>query len=165
MRRVFLKCLLVAAATAVLFLSMNAIYAEIGYDRYSEVRKFEEIQSGVMITVANTGSSHGLSFRYDAVELAPGVTSFNLAMVAQSLFYDYAILQNYRANFEGGGTLLIVLSFMSLHADETGEGDFEDKNMRYYKFLDAQHIRRFDPVKYVCVRNFPLLIAEDASSR
>ncbi len=101
------------------------------------------------IVVANLGSSHGQnSF------LWPDETRmFNFAMSSQTLSYDYRIFQEYADHMAEGSTVFIVVSLFSFCQDEYEEESFWAKNLRYYKVLPPDKIKKysmFDDYFYRC---------------
>lgn len=90
------------------------------------------------ITLANTGSSHGVhAFNYDVYN---GV-AFNFALDSQSLEYDYNILNYYIEHYNSNSVLLIPISYFSFWSDELKSDSFDAKNMRYLSILDIDHMR------------------------
>ena len=91
------------------------------------------------IIVANLGSSHGQnSF------LWPDETRmFNFAMSSQTLSYDYRIFQEYADHMAEGSTVFIVVSLFSFCQNEYEEESFLAKNLRYYKVLPPDKIKKY----------------------
>ncbi len=119
---------------------------------HQDTLKFEKVPQ--QIQIANLGSSHGArGFSYDNLD----PVAFNFALAAQSLTYDANILDFYQENIARGATIIIPLSYFSVYWDELEKDDFVSQNARYYTFLDAEHIRRYDARYGFLVRNFWIL--------
>jgi hypothetical protein len=71
--------------------------------------------------------------------------TFNFGLGAQSIVYDYNILQNYKNNISEGATVFITVYLGAFSGvDEVFSEDFEGMNRRYYRFLSNDYIRKYN---------------------
>lgn len=104
--------------------------------------KFKNVPSG--IEICNFGSSHGeLGFNYEMLEKK--YVCFNFGLSAQTLSYDYRLLQNYINNIKNGAIVFIPISYFSLYGTDNGQTNIS-KDKRYYKIMDKKYIKDYDPV-------------------
>jgi len=82
---------------------------------------------------------------------------FNFALSAQSLSYDYRIMQQYRNRLSDGTTVFITLNYSCFAVDEQNESNFEAKNERYYYFLEPKHIKNCSMIEYGIIKTYPVL--------
>ncbi|MBQ7666042.1 MAG: hypothetical protein IJS42_04940, partial [Synergistaceae bacterium] len=96
------------------------------------------------IQICNLGSSHGeCSFYYDGV--SNKFSCFNFGLSAQTLMYDYRILQHYVNHINEGGIVFIVISYFSFFGGpETEAENFIAWNNRYYTILPSRLIKNYD---------------------
>ncbi len=130
-----------------LSLGYNWIYQKV---RYRENTKFTEEKFTDVpekIEICNFGSSHGV-YGLDYSDLSEKYTTFNFALISQSLSYDYRIMKQYEDNLADNGIAFILVSNFSFGSDEEAQDDFLSKNERYYTFLEPQYIKQFD---YKCL--------------
>lgn len=96
------------------------------------------------IQICNLGSSHGL-YSFDYSVLHDEYVCFNFGLPAQSLSYDYRILETYSDKICTGAKVFIVLSHFSFFGeDETTSDTFRSKNQRYYEFLPKEAIKQYN---------------------
>lgn len=112
---------------------------------YYDETKFFNVPYNIQIS--NFGSSHGV-YGFDYRNHTKNYTTFNFALISQTLSYDYLILKQYEDHFEDNGIMFIVISNFSFGYDEETEPDFNSKNSRYYRFLSPQNIKQFDWKQY-----------------
>lgn len=106
------------------------------------------------IDICNLGSSHGnRSFVYTE---HTDLSTFNFGHNAQTLSYDYRLLDFYQDHLSEGSVVFIPISYFSFFGtDETELSDFESKNKRYYLILPKSHIKEYDFITYLCTVPFP----------
>jgi hypothetical protein len=99
--RFLLKLAMLLCLTAAALLLVNGIYAEpMRINNDSE--KFRAIGEDDLFSVVNTGNSHTqLGIDYGVID--SDAKMFNFAMSAQSLYYDWKLLEKYEKNLMGGG--------------------------------------------------------------
>lgn len=101
-------------------------------------KNYEYINMPHKITLANTGSSHGVhAFDYSVYN----GEAFNFAMDSQSIQYDNNLLEYYVDHFEKDSVVLIPISYFTFWSDELKSDTFDDQNQRYFSVLDADHMR------------------------
>lgn len=113
------------------------------------------------IEICNLGSSHGYyGFNYE--DIKDEFTCFNFALPAQTLSYDFRILENYQENINEGATVFIVVSYLSFFGKpEIDDAQFDAKNKRYYKFLSNDFIKKYDRKTDLLVNYAPSLLESD----
>ncbi len=154
-----LTALLLIMAT--IFTGYDAIYrriCDIDPSKNDEY-KFQSVPEGIQI--GNFGTSHGrLGFDYS--DWQEEFITFNFALTAQTLSYDYRILQQYIDRFAENGTVFIPISYISFGWDEEARPDFKSKNERYYSFLESKYIKDYDWITDIGLKHFlPLLYEPD----
>lgn len=82
---------------------------------------------------------------------------FNFALSAQTLSYDYRIMQQYKDRMNDGTIVFITLNYSCFAVDERNDGNFEAKNERYYNFLSPNNIKNFSLLEYGIIRTLPVL--------
>lgn len=96
------------------------------------------------IEICNIGASHSL-YGFNYADYEGQYTTFNFGLDSQSHQYDYIILNHYKENIKKGAFVFIVVSYPTLIGkDETESETFESQNKRYYTFLRADEIRKYD---------------------
>ena len=153
MKKLFLVLVKVIALFLVvtsIVMGLSTIYIRVlrGQNEY-----FSSMPYG--IELANTGSSHGRdAFNYDNVKFK----AFNFAMSAQSLQYDYSLVDFYRDHFAKGSVLIIPVSYISFwYNDDTDN----DTNVRYISVLDADHMHFQTTSDYYLYKYFSAITAPD----
>lgn len=126
------------------------------HDGISE-EKFSDVPYNIHIS--NLGSSHG-ACAFDYYDYKDKINTFNFALTAQSLSYDYLILKQYEDHFVDGGIMFIVISYFTFGINEEDEADFRSKNERYYSFLEPENIKQFDWKQYYKIKYFPLFFSD-----
>lgn len=113
------------------------------YDRLSPVSG--EFQHSIdtmpeTIDLAVIGSSHALY----GMDLTPySQNAFNFSMAGQTPRYDYQMLKQFEDRIADGATILMSVSYMSPFWTEP-ESQFQEKQTRYYRFLDKENILQYD---------------------
>jgi hypothetical protein len=114
------------------------------------------------IDIANTGNSHGMTaINYEAAPIGTSAGAINFGLNSQSVRYDYNILRNYESYFDKDSTVIVQLSYFSLHYDEINDPRFRAKNIRYNYFLKPRYIDDRSQIEVTVQERFPLLIAEE----
>lgn len=146
----FVKFLSLVLVVTLLLLGLNHIYVN-GYyysDTYGEVKKFANVPTG--ITLANTGTSHGLaSFRYG--ELTDQVT-FNFALSGEDIYHDFMTLKQFSENLAEGCIVAIPTSYFSFCMSTK-----EPSQKRYYAYLDTDYLRGFSYETLINSKYLPVL--------
>lgn len=109
------------------------------------------------IQLCNFGNSHGY-YGFDYSGYAVERACYNFSLPAQSMSYNYRILENYRENIALGAVVLICISPQTFfEPPETESDDFESMNKRYYHFLDKEYIKEYDLKTDLFVSYLPVL--------
>ncbi len=145
-----LKFLSLLAVVAVLMIGINAVYVNGFYysDTYGEVQKFNNVPTG--ITLANTGTSHGLaSFRYPD-DLAE--TTFNFALSGEDIYHDFQTLKQFSDHIADECVIAIPTSYFSfcMSVDEPSQ-------KRYYAYMDKEYLRGFSYETLINAKYLPVL--------
>ena len=162
MKKFVLKLIILAVIMIVILQGYNAVYQKMCYTeepRYTE-EKFKDVPQGIQI--CNFGSSHG-DYGIDYSDYADEYVTFNFALTAQTLSYDYRILQQYEDRLAENGVMFILISNFTFGTDEEMEADFESKNERYYTFLDKKYIKQYNLGKHL-LRKYFSVIFDDPST-
>lgn len=129
---------------------INSIYIKGIYytDTYGEIQKFKNVPTG--ITLANTGTSHGLaSFRYpnDISE-----TVFNFALSGEDIYHDFQTIKQFTDHFADGCVIAIPTSYFSfcMSVDEPSQ-------KRYYAYMDREYLRGFNYETLINTKYIPIL--------
>lgn len=157
MKRLVYKLIALGAGTLIVVMVMSIIYMK---QHQSSNKKYYNMPYG--ITLANTGNSHGQhAFDYSIYN----GTTFNFAMGSQSIVYDYNLIHYYINHFSKGSTLLIPISYFTFWYDELKSDTFNDKNMRYFSILDAEHMRFKSKKDYYIGKYFSIIQLADINIR
>lgn len=141
----------------VLTIFINSVYVRLDKRDLDYTNKFNSIPGN--IEVCNVGSSHGL-YGYNYMNLEKEYTCFNFALVSQYPSYDYRLLDYYQDKLSDNCIVFINISYFSfIGKGEESTEDFASKNKRYYKILDADHIKQYDRTTSFIVRKMPALDA------
>ncbi|MGL5989257.1 D-alanyl-lipoteichoic acid biosynthesis protein DltD [Cetobacterium sp.] len=133
-------------------LGLSLFFISKAYNK-KEYKKFYEIPK--KIKIANIGTSHGhFGFIYDE-KLKKN--SFNFALPAQPLYYDYKFLEENKSRFEKNSVLIIPISIFSFYQGEK-LGTYNDRYSRLMSYKSIFHISIFD---YVMSRYFSILIGDN----
>jgi len=124
-----------------------------GYRHLNDTDKFLHVPTE--LEVINLGSSHGLNgFDYSSAT----IKGYNMALAAQGFYYDYRILKQYSSHLADDAVVLLPISYFSPYQKYEGE-KFDKFNKRYYRFLEPESIRFFNPLDYLRYHTFPVLFA------
>lgn len=82
---------------------------------------------------------------------------FNFALSAQTLSYDYRIMQQYKDRIQDGAIVFITLNYSCFAVNEENDGNFEAKNERYYYFLSPTNIKNCSLFEFGVIRTLPVL--------
>ena len=150
--RVLSFVLIVAAISALI----NCVYLKMDGNDFHNVKKFDSMPDH--IKVCNFGSSHGLyGFNYADVE-ADGTECFNFGLSSQNYSYDLRLFECYKDHIDSGAVVFIPVSYFNLYGiDEREESDFEERNNRYYRFLNPMYIKDFDFRSFLYYRILPVI--------
>ena len=154
--KLFYKLLLLIILSVLVIVSYNTLYLKIAlYERNPEfsITKFKSVPRD--IEVCNFGNSLGV----DAFGDYSGIdcNCFNFALSAQSLSYDYRILQQYKDYIGKDGIVFISLSYFCFQVDEENEEGFLAKNERYYYFLKPEYVKGCSWIEYAFIHTLPVL--------
>ncbi len=143
----FVSLLLVVA---LIMIGLNTVYVN-GYyytDTYGEVQKFKDVPTG--ITLANTGTSHGLaSFRYpDTLS----ETTFNFALSGEDIYHDFQTIKQFSDHIADGCVIAIPTSYFSFCMSVT-----EPSQKRYYAYMDKEYLRGFSYETLINAKYLPVL--------
>lgn len=130
--------------------AINAFYIKGNYyrDTYGEIQKFYDVPYG--ITLANSGTSHGLaSFDYTDVE---GETTFNFALSGEDIYHDFQTLKQFSDHLADGCVVAIPTSYFSfcMSLDEPSQ-------KRYYEYMDYDKLRGFSYEILINTKYIPVL--------
>lgn len=153
------KLIYIISIVSVIIITANQVYLHLKYD-YDNTDKFNDIPNA--IDICNFGSSHGL-YSYNYENLNDAYTCFNFALPSQSLDYDYRIMSQYQDRINENAIVFITVSYFSVFGEDevVSEEQFQSKNNRYYKFLDAMYIKEYQPSKMILVNYFPIVISQN----
>ncbi|MBQ7594058.1 MAG: SGNH/GDSL hydrolase family protein [Synergistaceae bacterium] len=163
MKKFLLKTLIYVSILAIITAGLNIAYIDKFYIMNFGTMGTQRNNSALIknvpdnIQVCNFGTSHSFyGFNYEDAEKK--YTCFNFALPAQSMLYDYNILQNYRDKIQDGAVAFIALSYFSFFGKpEVQEVDFASRNRRYYKFLAKELIINYDAITNFYVKYLPAL--------
>ena len=146
MLKLFNKLLILCLGVLIIVTGVSKLYM---LDIQETNKHYSQMPYG--ITLANTGSSHGVhAFDYDVYS----DVAFNFALDSQSLEYDYNILDYYIEHFSEKSVLLIPISYFSFWSDELKGDSFDAKNKRYLSILDVDHMRFKNEKDYYLYKYF-----------
>ncbi len=143
MKKLISKILILLFSSLIVLITYNHLYQSIRFRDLSPYSTDKYLDIPYNIQLCNFGSSHGV-FGFDYSSCSEEYTTFNFALLSQSLSYDYRILQQYEDHLADNGTMFIVISYFSFGLDEESESDFMVKNERYYTFLNSRNIKQYD---------------------
>lgn len=162
MKKFIIKLIALFATVFTILLGFNQIYKRVRYsDNFSFTEdKFNNVPKAIQIS--NFGSSHGL-LGFDYSDFDEEYITFNFALSAQTLSYDYRILQQYENRFEDGGVIFIPISNFSFSMDEENEYNFLSKNERYYSFMKPEYIKQFNWETFIKKKYFDVVFQDPLS--
>lgn len=158
MRKFIYKLTIYIIIIVLITLGINYYFAKTDARDSDYTLKFKYIPDN--IEICNVGSSHGL-FGYNYEDLSNRYSCFNFGLVSQTLSYDYRLLDYYQDNIDKGAIVFVTVSYFSFFGqnEEYYTNDFVSKNKRYYKILDAAHIKQYDYKISIWEKYFPALVA------
>jgi len=125
------------------------------YSNLNNVAKFRNVPYN--LEIVNLGTSHAMQgIGYDGLEGA----GYNFALDAQILYYDLAILKQFKLHLKKGARVIIPVSYISLYMDNYGE-KYQSYQPRYYQFLKPENIKDFKVSEYIRFGLFPIMSAGD----
>lgn len=136
---------------------LNALYLPIARkdkNPADSVTKFINIPNNIELCNFGNSQSRDAFGNYETIR---DKTCFDFALTAQSLSYNYRIMQQYIDRIEKGATVFICVSYFSFQLDEENEPKFDSKNEKYYYFLEPRYIKQFDIKEFIFIRTFPVL--------
>ena len=153
MKRFCLKCLLLLSLLGIVFYLGGAAYRQTNTYKNLEITeettKYHSLPE--KIDAAAFGASHGR----DAFPIFPAADSFfNFSLSSQTPQYDEKVLLQHKDRFTDDALIILTVSYISPFWIESAE-QFENKQPRYYRILDAENIIDVDIPKYYLGR-FPL---------
>lgn len=133
----------------------NQVYLKVAlYERNPSfsIEKFRDVSDDLDVCC------FGNSLSVCAFETMEGIegTTFNFALSAQSLSYDYRIMQQYKDRIKEGTVVFLVVDYHSFALNDDDDY-FDSKNERYYYFLKPEYIKSFSPKEYLFIKTFPVL--------
>lgn len=145
-----LKFLSLIVVVVLIISGINAIYVKGDYykETYGEVQKFENVPTG--ITLANTGTSHGLaSFCYQN-DISD--TVFNFALSGEDIYHDFCTIKQFSGHMADGCVIAIPTSYFSfcMSVDEPSQ-------KRYYVYMDKEYLRGFNYETLINAKYLPVL--------
>ena len=161
MKKLAGKCLCMVTALAVLLYLLGVVYRVSGAERRiwkaDETENFHPVPEG--IDVAVFGASHA---ELDMRSGPEGHTFFNFALSAQEPKYDLAMMHQFEDHIKENAVVILTISYTTPYWNET-EKQFQEKQGRYYRLLDAENIVDVDLAQYYLQKLFPVLGVESAS--
>ena len=148
MKKLIFRLMMTLVTVVLITVVLSAVYMK-------SLEKYALDSSGMpeVITVANTGNSHGLhAFDYSSL---PG--GFNFALGSQPLQYDASLIERYIDRFSEDATLFIPLSYMSFWGDPTEDEQYEALAMRYMGLLDADGLVLKNKTDYFILKYFSVI--------
>lgn len=138
MKKFLLKILLLMALVAVVLSPLAVLYERVIMPNrmiYNGTDKYRNMPD--VIQVANLGNSHGArSFVYDQLK---DVTGFNFALSAQTLTFDWAVLDCYQKHLAQGAVLFVNFSYFTLYYDEEQDAQYQSRSRMYDDFLPTEY--------------------------
>lgn len=117
----------------VLLVLTNMLYEQTEYyEQLNAMGKFHEIPSD--ISVVNFGASHSEA-AFAWADYEEQFVGFNMALGAQTLVYDEALLNHYYGCLQEDATVIISIMFKSLYESEPEAEDAPSNITRYYQIL------------------------------
>ena len=115
---------------------------------YSETNK---LKGNDKVDYVNTGSTfafYGIDYE------SAGVKGLNLALCPQSLEADFRMLKHFENRYNNGATVFLVISDLAFAKREYSEASINEK---YYKVLNSNEINKYNVLKSIRARFFPVL--------
>ena len=145
-----LKFFSLMVVVIIIMSGINSIYIKGDYytGTYGEVQKFKNVPTS--ITLANTGTSHGIaSFCYPN-----GIheTVFNFALSGEDIYHDFHTIKQFADHIAYGCVIAIPTSYFSfcISVDEPSQ-------KRYYVYMDQEYLRGFNYETLINVKYLPVL--------
>ena len=148
--RFAVKFLAILLAAALILVGINTVYIHGFYytDTYGEVQKFKDVPMG--ITLANTGTSHGLASFYYPEDL--GEVGFNFALSGEDIYHDFQTIKQFSDHIAEGCVIAIPTSYFSFCMSLE-----EPSQKRYYAYLDKEYLRGFSYETLINSKYLPVL--------
>ena len=112
------------------------------------MEEFERLQQGAdILCFGSTPAKYDIDFSNNSE-----VRGYNLAIVPETIHYDFQVLKNYHSYLKEGGTVLFVLCPFTFLKDKYRPSDnsYVYKDIRYYPILHRAMIDHFDIKIYLC---------------
>lgn len=144
------KFFAILLAAVLILICLNTVYINGHYytDTYGEVQKFKNVPYG--ITLANTGTSHGLASFHYPEEL--GEVSFNFALSGEDIYHDFQTIKQFSDHIAKNCIIAIPTSYFSfcMSLDEPSQ-------KRHYSYLDKEFLRGFSYETLINAKYLPVL--------
>ena len=112
------------------------------HNQFLHLEEFERLQQGAdILCFGSTPAKYAIDFSNKSE-----VIGYNLAIVPETIHYDFQVLKNYHSYLKEGGTALFVLCPFTFLKDKYRPSDNSDvyKDIRYYPILHRAMIDHFD---------------------
>lgn len=133
------------------------------HNLFIHLEEYEKIQKNSdYICIGSSPAKFAIDFHTET-----GIKGANLAVLPETIYYDFQVLKNYHSFLKPGGTVVLVLCPFTFCKDKyiNENGSKTYLNIRYYPILHRALIDNFD---YSLFRKYveePLLIGKDAWKR
>lgn len=112
------------------------------HNQFLHLKEFERLQQGAdVLCFGSTPAKFAIDFSKRSE-----VKGYNLAILPETIHYDFQVLKNYHSFLKDGGTALFVLCPFTFLKDKYRPSDNSDvyKDIRYYPILHRAMIDNFD---------------------
>ncbi|MGL4819415.1 MAG: hypothetical protein ACRC5C_05500 [Bacilli bacterium] len=145
MGRFGMKVAVVLLGVLIMLILLNAFVKEsYDYNIDKAIRKFKA--NPYPVDIINLGASHSM---YGFYFKPTGLAHLDLALPAQTIAYDYKLLQTYGEHLKPGGVVIVSISqitFVNEQVDNFGD---------YYRILDRSALGDVNPLHYYSYLYFP----------
>lgn len=133
------------------------------HNLFIHLEEYERIQKNSdYICIGSSPAKFAIDFNEHT-----SIKGANLAVLPETIFYDFQVLKNYHSFLRPGGIILLVLCPFTFckdkYKDENGSTTY--LNIRYYPILHRALIDNFDYALYRKYVEEPMLIGKDAWKR
>lgn len=155
MKKLIFKCMLLLTIVGVLLSLGGAAYKRTNAYRNLDVEEGTDVFYHMpdSIDIAVFGPSHG---REDIRFPPDGFSFFNFSLPVQTPQYDKMMLLEYGGRFHEGTLVILTVTYLAPFWTDS-EKTFSEKQPRYYRVLQPEHIVDVDLKEYFLQRLSPLL--------
>lgn len=133
------------------------------HNMFIHLEEYEKIQKNSdFICIGSSPAKFAIDFQSEQT-----IKGANLAVLPETIYYDFQVLKNYHSFLKPGGTVILVLCPFTFCKDKykNENGSKNYLNIRYYPILHRALIDNFDYSLFHKYVEEPMLLGKDAWKR